>query len=165
MQYVKCLFSFFLVPESDESSDDVSNELSDDKEDEKPDKISIYCCALWTSSCSFVCYIAALQLIIFRKLLFFIHISVHFRLFISFFCFFLCFPNSLVFSPRFFLTLKIFLSFLSPPHCIIMTQYVFQSLLSLVYHARHSRSLWMLIFVMVILKSPFTIGFFLIILC
>ena len=84
------------------------------------------------------------SLLIFSNLLLFIHTSVHFSLFLSFFCFFLCFPNSFVLSPSFFLTLKIFLSFLSPPHCIIITQYVFQSFLSLVYHAKISRILWML---------------------
>ena len=42
--------------------------------------------------------------------------------FFFFFCFFLCFPNSFVFSSRLFLMLKIFLSFLSPPHCTITTK-------------------------------------------
>ena len=93
------------------------------------------------------------RLLIFRNFLLFIHTSVHFRLFLSFFCFFLQFPNSLVFSPSLFLTLNTFFSFLSPPHCIIMTKYVFQSLLSLVYHAERKRILWMLIFFRVILKS------------
>ena len=100
------------------------------------------------------------SLLIFRNLLLFIHTSIHFSLFLLFFYYFLWFPNLFVFSPRLFLTLKIFLSFLSPPHWIIMTQYVFQYLLSLVYHAKTSRSLWMLIFVRVISKSQFTIGFF-----
>ena len=99
-------------------------------------------------------------LMILRNLLIFIHTSVHFSLFLSFFCFFLYFPNSFVFSPSFFLTLQIFLPFLSPPHCIIMTQYVFQSLLSLVYHARTRKSLWMLIVVRVISKFQFMVGFF-----
>ena len=63
MQYVKCLFGFFLVPESAESSGDVSNESSDDKEDEESDKISIYYCAAWTRSFSFVCYIVALHIV------------------------------------------------------------------------------------------------------
>ena len=63
MQYVKCLFGFCLVPESDESSDDVSNELSDEKEDKESDEISIYHRAVWTRSCSFVCYIAALYIV------------------------------------------------------------------------------------------------------
>ena len=104
-------------------------------------------------------------LLIFRNLLLFIYTSVHFRFFLSLFCFFLCFPKLFVFSLSFFLRLKIFLSFLSPPHCIIMTQYVFQSLLSLVYCAKSSISLWMLIFVRVILKRQFMICFFQIIVC
>ena len=79
--------------------------------------------------------------------------------------FFLWFPNFFVFYPSFFLKLKIFLSFLSPPHCIIMTQYIFQSFLNLVYHAKISISLWILFFFRVISKSQFTIGFFQIILC
>ena len=45
------------------------------------------------------------------------------------------------------------------PHCIIITQHVFQSSPSLVYHAPTSRSLWIIIFVRVRLKSQFTIGF------
>ena len=93
-------------------------------------------------------------------LLLLIHTSINFSLFLSFFCFFLRFPNLFVFSPRLFLTLMIFIYFLIPPHFIIMTQYVFQSLLSLVYHAKISRSLWMHIFVRARLKSHFTIGFF-----
>ena len=105
------------------------------------------------------------NLLIFRKLLILIHTSFHLGLFLSFFCLFLCFPNPFVFSPIFFLTLKIFLYFLSPPHFIIMTPYVFQSLLSLVYHAKISRSLWMIIFFRVILKIQFVIGFFHIIPC
>ena len=105
------------------------------------------------------------SLLIFRNLLIFIHTSVHFSLFPSFLWFFLCFPNSFVFSIILFLALEYFLSLLSPPHCIIMTQYVFQFLLSLVYHAESSRSLRVLIFVRVISKSQFTIGFFQIILC
>ena len=84
-----------------------------------------------------------------------INTSVHFSLFISFFCFFLCFPYLYVFFPSLFLTLKILLSFLIPPHCIIMTQYVFQSFLSLVYHMKTSRILWMLIFVKVRSNSQF----------
>ena len=99
-------------------------------------------------------------LLIFRNLLIYIHKSVHFSLFISFFCFFLWFTNSFVFSPGFFLALNILPSFLRPTHCIIMTKYVFQSLLSLVYHAESSRRLWMHIFVRVRPKSQFTIGFF-----
>ena len=63
MYYVKCLVGFYLVPESDESSGDVSEESSDDDEDEESDDISIYFCALWTSSCSFTFSIAALQLV------------------------------------------------------------------------------------------------------
>ena len=105
------------------------------------------------------------RLLIFRNLSIFIHTSIHFSLFLSFFCFFLCFPNSFVFSPSFLLALNIFLSFLSPHHFIIMMQCVFQSLLSLVYHAKSSRILWMLIFVRMISKSQFTIGFLKIILC
>ena len=100
------------------------------------------------------------SLLIFRNLLLFIHTSIHFILFLSLLCFFLCFPNLFVFSPSFYLSLNIFLSLLSPPHCIIMAQYVLQSLLSLVYHAKSSRSLWMLIFFRVRLKSQFTIIFF-----
>ena len=100
------------------------------------------------------------SLLIFSNLFFLIHTSIHFSLFLSFFYFFLCFPNLFVFSPSFFLTLKIFLYLLSPPHCIIMMQYIFQSLLSLVYNAKISRSLWMIIFVRVRPKRQFTIGFF-----
>ena len=66
------------------------------------------------------------SLLIFSNLLLLINKSVHFSLFISIFFFFLCFPNSFVFSPSLFLTLKIFLSFLSPTRCIIMRKYVFQ---------------------------------------
>ena len=84
------------------------------------------------------------SLLIFRNLLLLIHASVHFSLFLSLFLLLLCFLNSFIFSPRLFLTLRIFLSFLGPLHCIIMTQYVFQSLLSLVYHAKSSRILWMI---------------------
>ena len=105
------------------------------------------------------------SLLIFRNLLLFIHAIVHFSLFLSFFCFFLCFLNSFVFSSSFFWTLRIFLYLLSPPHCIILTQYVLQYLLRLVYHAKISISLWMRIFVRVIPKSQFTIGFYQIILC
>ena len=101
-----------------------------------------------------------LILLIFRNLLLYIHTSIHFSLFLSFFCFFLCFPNLFVFSPKFLLTLKILHSFLSPPSSIIMIQYIFQSFLSLVYHEKSSRSLWMLIFVGVRSKSQFTIFFF-----
>ena len=82
-----------------------------------------------------------LILLIFRNLLLYIHTIIHFSLFLLFFCFFLCFPNSFVLSPSFFLTLNIFLSFLSPPHCIIITQYVFKLFLRLVYHEHHSSSL------------------------
>ena len=52
------LFYSFLVPESDESSYYVSDELYEDDEDEESDDILIYLCAIWTRSCSFVCYIA-----------------------------------------------------------------------------------------------------------
>ena len=104
-------------------------------------------------------------LLIFRNLLLIIHTSVHFSLFLSFFWFFLFIPNSFVFSPILFLTLKIFPSFPSPHRCIIMTKYVFQSLLSLVYYAKVSRSLWLLIFWGLISKSQFTVDFFQIILC
>ena len=38
MYYVKCLFGFCLVPESDYSSEDVSNESSDNKEDKESEK-------------------------------------------------------------------------------------------------------------------------------
>ena len=58
MKYGKCLFCFFLVPESYESSDDVSNKSSDDDEKKESDKILIYFCAVWTRSCSFACSIA-----------------------------------------------------------------------------------------------------------
>ena len=58
----------------------------------------------------------------------------------------ICFNNLFVFSPSFLLELKMFLSFLSPSHCIIITLYVFRSLLSLVYHAKISRSLWIIFF-------------------
>ena len=98
--------------------------------------------------------------VFFRTLLLLIHTSIHFRLFCSLFCLFLCFTNSFVFSPILFLTLMILLYFLNPPHWIIMTQYVLQFLLSLVYHSKISRILWILIFVKVISNSQFTIGFF-----
>ena len=100
------------------------------------------------------------RLLMFRNFSLLIHTSVYSSLFFLLLCFFLCFPNSFVFYPSFFLTLNIFLSFLSPPHWNIMTQYVFQSLLSFVYHSKISRSLWMLIFVRVISKSQFMMGFF-----
>ena len=81
------------------------------------------------------------SLLIFRKLLILIHTSVHFRLF---FCCCCC------------CVLLICLSYIqassqcwrySPllPHCIIMTQWISQSFLRLIYHAHHSKSLWMLI--------------------
>ena len=89
-------------------------------------------------------------LLVFSNLFLFIHTSVHLSFFLLLFCFFLCFPNSFVLYPMFLLTLKIFLSFLSPTHWIIMTQYIIQSLLGLVYHAKSSRSLCVLIFVRVI---------------
>ena len=100
------------------------------------------------------------SLLIFRNLLLLIHTSVYFRLFLWFFWFFLCYHNFFFVSPIFFLTLNISISFLSPPHCIIMTQCVFQYLLSLFYHAKSSRILWMIFFVRVRLKSQFKIGFF-----
>ena len=68
MQYVKCLFGFCLVPESDESSNDVFNDPSDDKEEEKSDDILIYYRAVWTRSFSFTCYIANLQLVDLQEL-------------------------------------------------------------------------------------------------
>ena len=66
------------------------------------------------------------SLLIFRILLLLIHTSVHFSLFLPLFFFFLCFTNSFIFYSSFSLALNILLSFLSPPRCIIMTQYVFQ---------------------------------------
>ena len=93
-----------------------------------------------------------------------IYTSVYFSLFLLFFYFLLCLTNLFVFSPSFLLTLNSFLSFLSPSNSIIMTQYIFQSFLRFVYHAKSSRILWMLIFVRVIPKSQFTISFFKIIL-
>ena len=68
MYYVKCLFGFCLVPESDESSDDVSNELSDEKEDKESDEIPMYYRAVWTRSCSLACFIAALQLVYLQEM-------------------------------------------------------------------------------------------------
>ena len=68
MQYVKCLVGFCLVPESYESSDDVSNESYDDKEDKESDKNSIFYRAVCTRSCSFACYIAALQIVDLQEL-------------------------------------------------------------------------------------------------
>ena len=50
-------------------------------------------------------------------------------------------------------------------HSIIMTLFVFQFFLSLVYHLYHIRKLWMLILVKVKFTSQVTIGFFHIILC
>ena len=85
------------------------------------------------------------RLLVFRNLLLLIRTSVHFSLFLLWFWFFLCFPNLFVFSPSFFFTFKILLSFLSHIHCIIITQYVLQSFLILVYHTKRRRSLWMLI--------------------
>ena len=105
------------------------------------------------------------SLLIFRNLLLLIHTSVHFSLFFLFLWFFLYFPNFFVFPPIFFLTLKFFLSFLNHTNCIIMTKCIFLFLISLVYHAKSSRSMWMLIFVRVISKSQFTIGYLQIILC
>ena len=104
------------------------------------------------------------SLLVFRNLLLLIHTIVHVSLLLLFFWLFLYFPNLFVFSPRLLFTMNIFLYFLSPPHCIIMTKYVLQSFLSLVYHAKRSRSQWMLIFVRVRLKIQFTVGFFQIIL-
>ena len=103
--------------------------------------------------------------LIFRNLLLLIHKSVHFIFFLFFFCFLLCFPDLFVLSTSFFLELNIFLYFLSPPHCIIMTQYVFQSFLSLGYHAKNIRILWMLIFSGVDWRASLGIGFFQIVLC
>ena len=105
------------------------------------------------------------SLLIFRNFLLLIHTSIHFSLFLSFFCFFLWFTNLFVFSPSFYLTLKTFLYLLSPTRYIIMMKYIFPSLISLVYHVKSSRILWMLIFVRVISKSQFMIGFLKIILC
>ena len=68
MQYVKCLLGFCLVPESDESPYDVSNESFDDGEGKESDEISIYYCAVWTSSCSFAFYVGALQLVDLQEL-------------------------------------------------------------------------------------------------
>ena len=51
--------SFCLVPESDESSEDVSEDSYGDDGEKESDKISICFCAVWTHSCSFVCFIAA----------------------------------------------------------------------------------------------------------
>ena len=53
------LVGFCLVPESDESSEYVSNESSEEDEDKESDKMPIIFSAIWTHSCSFVCYIAA----------------------------------------------------------------------------------------------------------
>ena len=100
------------------------------------------------------------SLLIFGNLFLFNHKSVHCSFFLSFFCFFLWSPISLVLSPSFFLTLNIFFYFLIPPHCIFKTQDVFQSFLSLVYHAKMSRSLLMPISDRMKLKSQFTICFF-----
>ena len=105
------------------------------------------------------------SLSIFRNWLLLIHTSVHFSVFLLFLCSFLYFTNSFVLYPSFFLTLKILLSFIIPFHCIIMTQYVLQYLLSLVYHEKSTTSLWMLIFLMVRLKSQFMICFLQINLC
>ena len=77
------------------------------------------------------------SLLVFRNLYLLIHTSFHFSLFLSLLWFFLWFTYLFVFSPRFFLTLRVFLYFLSPPHCIIMTQYVFQYFLRLAYHKKH----------------------------
>ena len=80
----------------------------------------------------------------------------------------LCCMNTFLFLCVFhcvFCLFLIFLYLLSPPHCITMMQYVFQSLLGIFCHAKSSRSLWMLIFVRVGSKSHFTIVFFHIIIC
>ena len=97
--------------------------------------------------------------LIFRNLLLLIHKSVHFIFFLFFFCFLLCFPDLFVLSTSFFLELNIFLHLLSPPHCIIMTQYFFKYFISLIYYSKISRSLRMIIFVEVISNSQFMIGF------
>ena len=68
MQYVKCLFGFCLVLESDESYDDDSKESFDDEEDEESDEISINYRAIWTRSFSVTCYIEALQLVNIQEL-------------------------------------------------------------------------------------------------
>ena len=123
---------------------------------------NIFLCRMNTLFFICVFHCGFCSLLIFRNLLLLIHTSAHFSLFLLFFCFFLLFPNSFVFYPSFFLTFNIFLLF---PHCIIIKKCVFQLFLSLVYHAHHIRCLWVLIFVRVILKCQFTIGFFRIILC
>ena len=97
------------------------------------------------------------SLLIFRNLFLFIHTIVHFSQFLSLLCFFVCFPNQFVLFLSFFVTLKIFLSVLSPPHFIIMTKYVSKSLLSLFYRVKISRSLWMLISIRVRSKIQFKI--------
>ena len=118
----------------------------------------IFSCCMDTFLFICVFHCGFCSLLIFRTLFILIHTSIHLSLFLLFLCFFLWFTNLFVFSPSFLLKLKIFLSFLIPPHFIIMTQYVLQSFRSLVYHAKISRILWMLIFVRLIYKSQFTIG-------
>ena len=84
------LVGFYIVPEPDNSSHDVSDDSFEDDEDKESDEISIYFCAIWTRSCSFACSIADFcNLLIFKNLLLLIHTSVHLRLFLLFFCFFL----------------------------------------------------------------------------
>ena len=68
MYYIQVLVGFCLVPEADQSSGDVSDESYNDDEDEESDIISIYFCAVWTRSCSFVCSIADLQLVYLQEL-------------------------------------------------------------------------------------------------
>ena len=113
---------------------------------------------LWVFHCRFC------RWLILKKLFILINTSVHFNLFLSLFCFFLCFPHSFVLSPSFFFAMNSCLNFLIPPRYIIMTQYVFQSFIILDYHAHHSRSLCILILVRLRLNSQCTIGFFHIIL-
>ena len=107
-------------------------------------KINIISCRMDMLLFRSVFHCGFCSLLIFRNLLLLIHMSFHFSLFISLFWFFLRFTNLFPLSPSFFLTLRIFLSFLSPLHCLIKTQYIFQSLLRLLYHAKISRSLWMI---------------------
>ena len=82
MYYVKCLFGFCLVPESDESADNFPYESSDDKEDEESYKISIYSRDVWTCSCYFACYIAALRFVDFQELVAFYSYKRPFQIFL-----------------------------------------------------------------------------------
>ena len=84
MYYIKCLFGFCLVIESDESSNDVSNESYDDDEDDKYDEISIFFVPYGNVLVTSRVTLRLCRFLIFSNLLLLIHTSVHFSFFLSF---------------------------------------------------------------------------------